>query len=122
MQPACWTWYLAAPSPGTLSWQAESWFAAVEGVFAARQAEVSAINRETPTPGYEILNLYAGWQPSPGIRLVAGVDNLTDALYRDHLSGVNRVAGSGVALGARLPDPGRSFYARLALRWGADLE
>jgi iron complex outermembrane receptor protein len=116
--------YRIAPLRGraTLSWQAETWFAAAEGIFAADQDDVSSFNGESRSDGWEIMNLYAGWEPWPGGRLVAGIDNVTDALYRDHLSGFNRVANSSVPLGQRLPGPGRSFYGRMALRWGSHME
>jgi iron complex outermembrane receptor protein len=63
------------------------------------------------------MNLYAGWEPLSGLRLTVGIDNVTDALYRDHLSGINRVANSDVAQGARIPGAGRNFYGRVAWRW-----
>jgi iron complex outermembrane receptor protein len=101
----------------TLGFRLSQWHAAVEGVMAARQDRVSKTNGETATPGYGILNLYAGWEPRTGLRLMVGIDNVTDALYRDHLSGINRVANSDVAQGARIPGAGRNFYGRVAWRW-----
>ena len=101
----------------TLGFRSGPWHAAVEGVLAARQDRVSKTNRETGTPGYGILNLYAGWEPRTGLRLMVGIDNVADALYRDHLSGINRVANSDVAQGARIPSAGRNFYGRFAWRW-----
>jgi iron complex outermembrane receptor protein len=111
--------YRIAPLRGraTLSWQAQSWFAAVEGIFADEQDEVSEENGETETGGWAIMNLYAGWQPGGGLRLMAGIDNVTDERYRDHLAGFNRVSNSGVALGKRLPGPSRNFYGRIGWRW-----
>jgi iron complex outermembrane receptor protein len=111
--------YRIAPLRGrvTLGFRLSQWHAAVEGVLAARQDRVSKTNRETGTPGYGIMNLYAGWEPLSGLRLTVGIDNVTDALYRDHLSGINRVANSDVAQGARIPGAGRNFYGRVAWRW-----
>jgi iron complex outermembrane receptor protein len=103
----------------TLSWRERTWFAAIEGLFAAEQDKVSRENLEDRTHGYAILNLYAGVEPLPGLRIVAGIDNVADEFYRDHLAGLNRVADSSVALDSRIPGPGRSFYARLGLRWGS---
>jgi len=101
----------------TLGFRWDQWHAAVEGVLAARQDRVSQTNRETATPGYGIMNLYAGWEPLSGLRLTVGIDNVTDALYRDHISGINRVANSDVAQGERVPGAGRNFYGRVAWRW-----
>jgi iron complex outermembrane receptor protein len=101
----------------TLGFRSGAWHAAVEGVLAARQDRVSQTNRETATPGYGIMNLYAGWEPLEGLRLVVGIDNVADALYRDHVSGINRVTNSDVAVGERIPGAGRNFYGRVAWRW-----
>jgi iron complex outermembrane receptor protein len=101
----------------TLGFRWDQWHAALEGVLVARQDRVSDTNRETVTPGYGIMNLYAGWEPLEGLRLVVGIDNVTDALYRDHVSGINRVTDSDVAVGERIPGAGRNFYGRVAWRW-----
>jgi iron complex outermembrane receptor protein len=47
----------------------------------------------------------------------AGVNNLFDTRYSDHLNGYNRVRDSDVALGERLPGPGRSLFARVHYSW-----
>ena len=47
----------------------------------------------------------------------AGLENAFDIDARDHLAGTNRVAGSAVPVGDRLPRPGRSFVGRVTLRW-----
>jgi iron complex outermembrane receptor protein len=38
-----------------------------------------------------------------------------DKEYADHLSGINRVSGTDVAVGDRIPGYGRNFYA--SLQW-----
>ena len=40
-----------------------------------------------------------------------GLDNVTNEHYADHLGGINRVAGSDVAVGERIPGAGRFVYA-----------
>ncbi len=112
--------YRVAPLRGriTLSWQASRWFAAIEGVLVGAQSAVSVTNEELPTPGYQLLNLYAGWQITDGVQLLLGLDNVTDAPAQDHLAGFNRTPSTtGVALGERLPAPGISGYGRLVLRY-----
>jgi len=42
--------------------------------------------------------------------LEAGVENLFDKEYRDHLSGRNRTIQSDIALGEKLPGAGRGAY------------
>ncbi|HIE82716.1 MAG TPA: TonB-dependent receptor [Dehalococcoidia bacterium] len=47
----------------------------------------------------------------------AGVENLFDKSYIDHLSGFNRVQNSAVAVGQRLPGPGRNVYMTVNYDW-----
>jgi iron complex outermembrane receptor protein len=109
--------YRIAPLNGraTLSYRRDDWWAAAEGVAYARQDKVSATNDELATSGYGLLNLRAGLSLGQSLSLSAGVENLLDREYADHLAGINRVAGSDVPPGVRLPGIGRSFF--LALNW-----
>ncbi len=81
----------------------------------ARQDKVSLSNGESETPGYVLVNLYADWQVREGVRLSAGVENLLDHTWRDHLSGYNRNAAGDVALGTRLPGAARGAFIRLSV-------
>ena len=78
---------------------------------------MSAENDESETPGYGIMNLFVRWEPRAGLGISAGVDNLLDAFYQDHLYGINRVRDSAVAVKERLPGPGRNFFVSIAWRW-----
>lgn len=49
----------------------------------------------------------------PALQLAAGVDNLLDREYRDHLGGYNRAANPDIALRERLPGYGINAFARL---------
>ena len=71
------------------------------------------VNRNGSTSGYGIVNLSTAWQATPKLQLAAGVDNVFDKKYRDHLGGYNRVMDSDVAVGARLPGYGVNAFARL---------
>ena len=100
--------------------------ATIEGVVVARQSKVSdeltddplnPLNNNDPTPGYGLLNLYANYYP-PGtknVTLRAGIENLLDKYYTDHLNGFNRVAGNGVDIGERLPGPGLNAFFSLGV-------
>lgn len=101
----------------TLSYRRSSWTAGIEGVYAARQSEVSTVNEETPTPSYALMNLFVEWKPLRSLEITAGIDNVLDAFYQDHLAGTNRVRDSAVPVGVRLPGPGRNFFARVGWRW-----
>lgn len=110
----------------SLTHQRPTWFATVETVLVDRQDKISRTNTFDPqnpnnsfreTPGYVLLNLYGQWRPFKGLSLTAGVDNLLDKNYTDHLSGFNRVLGSDVPVGRRLPGPGINGYLQVAYSW-----
>ncbi len=94
------------------------WSVSGEVMAYARQDRVARINGESETPGYALLNLAARWHLTENIRLNLGVDNVTDRRYRDHLAGINRVAGNpALGIGERIPGNGRSTYVRLDISW-----
>jgi len=55
------------------------------------------------TPGYETYNIRAGWRPCPKFSLTTALENISDADYRIHGSGVN--------------EPGRNFIVSADLRF-----
>ena len=46
-----------------------------------------------------------------------GVENVFDKDYEPHWSGINRVANSDVAVGDRVPGPGRNYFATLQYKY-----
>jgi iron complex outermembrane receptor protein len=72
-------------------------------------------NNEASSKGHALANLYGYWLIREGVRLDFGVENLFDAYYLEHLAGYNRITGSDVALGSRVPGARRSGFARI--RW-----
>lgn len=99
-----------------LNYASPRWGAGVETFFAGEQTRVAAFNGEPESDGYAIVNLHGHWQVSRMVRLSAGVENLADKVYSDHLAGINRVRENpAVAVGDRLPGYGRNFFARFDL-------
>ncbi|MBI1359807.1 MAG: TonB-dependent receptor [Alphaproteobacteria bacterium] len=98
-----------------LSYDAAAWSATLETRLVAEQNDVSVTNSEQRTGGYDLLNLYGNWKIRPGATLSAGIENVLDTRYDDHLSGYNRVMASDVPLGQRLPGPGRSVFLKLGV-------
>lgn len=107
-----------------------TWSASLEGVFVARQNDISdtivksdttsatGINTDnSATPGYILMNISGQWKPAKGVALNAGIGNILDKNYTDHLSGFNRNSGSDVALGSRLPGLGRNVFATVSYEW-----
>lgn len=109
--------YRMAPANGrlALAWEAASWSLSFEGQAVAAQKKPSSTNGEAPSKGYFLANLYGHWLVRDGLRLDFGIENLFDRYYLEHLAGYNRISGSNVPLGMRLPGSGRSAFVKL--RW-----
>lgn len=99
------------------AWEETNWSAGAEVVAVARQTMVSASNGEQPTAGYAVFNLSADWQISSRVNLSAGIENLLDKDYRDHLSGRNRTVQPDVAIGEKLPSADRGAYISIGARF-----
>jgi len=98
-----------------LSWREETWHLGVELQAFADQNKVSATNSEQRTDGYLLAGLFGHVELTPALSIDASVENLFNKNYTQHLAGYNRVSGSDLALGARLPGAGRSAFVRV--RW-----
>lgn len=91
-----------------------SWAFGAEGVFYSAQNQVSETNREQETAGYGLLNLSASWQMTSALELAAGVDNVFDKEYRDHLGGYNRARNPDIGMRERIPGYGTNVFARVS--------
>jgi iron complex outermembrane recepter protein len=68
------------------------------------------------TPGFAVLSLNGGWRSAGGLRLTAGIDNLFDRNYAEHLSR-NGAAVSGYEQTTRVNEPGRVYWAKMNYRF-----
>jgi len=117
--------YRIAPLNGRLKMTLEhaDWMGQFEFVGAAKQTSTAAFNGETSTAGYGLFNVRVQYQPHyntvSGLILAAGVDNILDKQYADHLSGVNRAKNADLAglSNPRVPSPGRNVYATVSYDW-----
>jgi iron complex outermembrane receptor protein len=76
----------------------------------AAQNNVSEFNSEQKTSGYSLFHIKAHFTVSDQLTLRAGINNLTNKRYQDHLSGYNRVSGNeDINQGERLFGTGRSL-------------
>ena len=96
-----------------LGWDGSNWGLSLEGEGVAAQNRVSVTNSEQRSTGYVTAALHGHVVLRDGVRIDAGVENLFDRHYVEHLSGYNRNGFGDVAAGARLPGAGRSAYLRL---------
>lgn len=70
------------------------------------------------TPGFAVFSVNAGWRPKKGVLVSAGIDNLFDRTYAEHLSkGGAMVPGYAPPGETRINEPGRVFWlqARVTL-------
>lgn len=107
--------YRIAPPSLTvaMTYEADAWSLTFESKLVAKQNKTSATNSETASKGYEVFHLYGNWRVANGITLSAGIENLFDVKYQDHLSGINRNGFGDAPLGERLPGEGRGGFLRL---------
>ncbi|MBL1321712.1 MAG: TonB-dependent receptor [Methylophaga sp.] len=101
-----------------LSYVQTDWTVGFEAETVSSQNKVSDENREQKTSGYAVFNLSANYQPTQNVIITAGVNNLFDRGYENHLGGYNRIANNpDIAQGDRLPGLGRSAYAGVSISW-----
>jgi len=103
-----------------LSYVQTTWRIGFEAETVAAQNKVSTENEEQKTSGYALFNLSASYKPVENMTLSAGVNNLLDREYHDHLGGINRISATDnpdLTTGDRLPGLGRSAYVGVNLNW-----
>lgn len=67
-----------------------------------------------PSSGFGVLSLNAGWRPNKLIQLTAGIDNVLDKTYSEHLSrtGFDVPDMQAFPLNTRINEPGRTFWLK----------
>ncbi len=101
-----------------LSYVQTTWTIGLEAETVSSQNNVSDENREQKTAGYAIFNLSGNVHATDNVTLSAGVNNLFDRNYENHLGGYNRISDNpDIAQGDRLPGVGRSAYVNVNVKW-----
>lgn len=107
-----------------LTWDTGAW--SVGGLLRAvdRQERV-AVNQGNivgqdlgPTAGFAVVSLNGGWRPRPNLRLTAGIDNLFNRAYAEHLSRSAATVPGFLVQSLRVDEPGRMTWLKLALTFG----
>ncbi len=75
------------------------------------QDRVAASRLETPSPGFTTLSLRGGMQLPKRLSLEAGVENLGDKFYFEHLNSLNPFARE------RIPERGRNVFVGVTKKW-----
>ena len=65
-----------------------------------------------PTDGFGLLSLNAGWRPTEAVLVSAGIDNLFDKTYAEHLSR-GGAAVAGYEQTTRVNEPGRTLWLKI---------
>lgn len=99
----------------TLTWEQDKLSASLESALYASQSKTASYNNEEKSAGYGLLNFYSQYKISSDLRINAGIENLLDKDYVDHLTGYNRNGDSDIPVGDRLPGRGRNFFVSAAL-------
>ncbi len=107
--------YRIAPlnSQITATYSADALIANVTLLAVSAQNKVSLTNGEQQTAGYGVVNIDLQYFVNNDFSIRAGVDNLLDREYKNHLGGYNRVKGTDIALMSRLPSEGMSAWLDL---------
>jgi iron complex outermembrane receptor protein len=69
-----------------------------------------------PTPGFAVLSLNAGWHPSKTVLVTAGIDNLFDRTYAEHLSRSGAMV-PGYLQTTRVNEPGQTLWMKVNLTY-----
>ncbi len=100
-----------------LNYQADSWKTQIQLKAYSEQDDVSAINDELESSGYGVVNWSFDYYFNNDFTLRAGVDNLFDRQYANHLSGYNRVRNVEVPHMNRLPSEGSNAWVELSFQF-----
>jgi outer membrane receptor protein involved in Fe transport len=92
------------------SGDAPGWSVELSARMVDRQDRVATSLLETPTPGFTVWDLRSYWRASDRMLLIAGVENLTDRDYREHLDYRS-------ATGLQMYQPGINFYTGVDLNY-----
>ncbi|MBI1353144.1 MAG: TonB-dependent receptor [Acidobacteria bacterium] len=82
---------------------------AARAVFAQHRAAYARL--ETPSPGFTVHDVRIGADLPWQVTLNAGVENLGDKFYFEHLNSLNPFSGQ------RIPEPGRNVYVGMTKTW-----
>lgn len=81
--------------------------------FATEQNEVYEVMNELETPAWSTVDLYAGYHINKDVTLSAGVDNLFDHAYYNHINRVDSNSGSLY----NVMEPGRNVWAKVSAKF-----
>jgi iron complex outermembrane receptor protein len=84
---------------------------------AARQGRVAESLGEVTSAGFTVWDLRSYWRAREGVLLTAGIENLFDKNYREHLDLLTGFTPGAVKTGLGVFQPGFNAYVGLELRY-----
>lgn len=103
----------------TVSWQTSLGNAPLSmqliSELSGRQSHVSALQNEQITAGFGLIHINASWQILPELVVTTRINNAFDKFYAPHTAGINRIMGSELPQGERVPGAGREW--QLSMRY-----
>jgi iron complex outermembrane receptor protein len=102
---------LEARAAARYTWDgATAWWAELGGRFVDTQDKVDPTFPEDPTSGFSVYHLRGWVQLSKFFTLQAGIENLLDRDYSEHLTREAMLPVGDLKPGQEIPAPGRSFH------------
>jgi iron complex outermembrane receptor protein len=105
-----------------IEWARGAWSAgglvrvvAAQGRYAVNQGNVVGQDLG-PSAGFTVLAVNGGWRPREGLQVTAGIDNLLDRAYAEHLSRSGAMV-SGYEQADQVNEPGRTFWLQAQWRF-----
>jgi len=93
---------------------ARAWAAEFGLRFAARQDKIDSAFPEDETPSFAVVHLRGGVKLTRALRLEAGIENLFDEEYHEHLTRETVLATGDLGVGDEVPAPGRYGFIKLS--------
>ncbi|WP_044411073.1 TonB-dependent receptor domain-containing protein [Thiomicrospira microaerophila] len=90
-----------------------NWYAAARANLATQQTQVNSAYGEPETAAWQTLDVYGGYQINKTFMLQAGVDNLTDKAYFNHVNRTDPTTGHVF----KVMEPGRNIWARVEAKF-----
>lgn len=67
------------------------------------------------TDGFTVFSINGSWKPSKGVTLAAGIDNVLDETYAEHISRAG-AAVAGYETLTRVNEPGRNYWVKASIK------
>ncbi|MBJ6983870.1 TonB-dependent copper receptor [Luteimonas sp. MC1750] len=100
------------------SWSAGALVRVADGQDRVAEGYGNVVGQDIgPSAGFATLALNAGYRFDSGVQLTAGVDNLFDRAYSEHLNLAGNADFGYPADAVRINEPGRTLWVRMGYSW-----